>query len=597
MKKKSIKNKNLKKKHRFMFIFFLIFVIFIALAGRLFYIMVMMSPKYKSLAAEQQKSEIKISPKRGRILDRAGNELAISGSLYQIDLDLKTIRQGIEDKKINPEDLANKLTSALDMKKEDVVKILNTKLPNGLPASYAVLKRQVDKPVMQKVKNLNIFGVVIASDTKRYYTNDNFLTSVIGYINNEGNGISGVELAYNKELSGTPGTYAYERDLRNNPLPLDSQYKKPVDGNDVILTIDETIQQYAEKAAQKALTDNKAKAVNIIIMNPKNGEILAMANKSSDDILPSGAPNPQKLWKNASVQDAFEPGSIFKVITAACAIESNIGLNDTYVCNHTEYVDKQPINCWYEPGHGKESFVDIIRNSCNVGFLELGIKLGKDRLVNFTRKMGFGQKTGIDLPAESAGILSNANKLTNVDLATLAFGQGLSVTQIQYMAAFNAIANGGTLIKPHVMKNIAHLDEKDKLILTKNFEDYAKKAVYAPNLCSDLKQDLLKVVTDGVGANAFVKGLDIAGKTGTAQIIDSATGKYSHEKYMSSFAGMAPVGNPKITLLVTINQPGGENYYAGEISAPVAKELFTKIFDYLTFTDENKVLNDPLVSK
>lgn len=595
-----MKGNNKKKskiKFRFMFIFFLISALFLGLAGRLFYLMVVISPKFKALAVEQQKSEITINAKRGRILDRNGSELALSGTLYQIDLDLKTLRQTISDNGTTFEELAGKLAPILNMKVEDINKIFNTKLPSGLPASYAVLKRQVDKPQMEKIKALKILGIVIASDTKRFYTSENYLSSVLGYVNGEGKGISGVELMYNKELSGTAGTYAYERDMKDNPLPEDSQYNKPIDGKDVVLTIDEVIQQYVEDAAQKALNDNKAKAVNILVMNPKNGEILAMANKSADD--PGSASNStsssqaiQKLWRNASVQDTFEPGSIFKVITAGCAIESNIGLNDTYIDNGVISVDKTPLHCWYLPGHGKESFVDIIKNSCNVGFVQLGAKLGKDRILNFATKMGFGQKTGIDLPGESAGILRKANQINNVDLATLSFGQGLATTQVQYMAAFNAIANDGTWIKPHVMKNIAHLDDKENLVIDRSFSDFNKKNILSQDLTANLKQDLLKVVTEGVGANAFVQGLDIAGKTGTAQVADPSTGKYIPGKYMSSFAGMAPVGDPKITLLVSIDQPGGENYYAGQVSAPVAKGLFQEIFDYLTFKGEKNILDN-----
>lgn len=603
MRNKNIKKKNtkikkkLKIKFRFIFILFLICSIFIGLVGRLFYLMIVMSPKFKALAVEQQRSEITINAKRGRILDRNGNELAISGSLYQIDLDLKTLRQTLSDENMTFDELSGKLAPILNMKETDITKIFNTTLPNGLPASYAVLKRQVEQSQMEKVKALKILGIVISSDTKRYYTNAGFLSSVLGYINSDGKGISGVELMYNKDLSGTPGTYAYERDMKNNALPENSQYNKPIDGKDVVLTIDEVIQQYAETAAQKALDDNKAKAVNILVMNPKTGEILAMANKSADESGSTSAGTSssqpvQMLWRNASVQDTFEPGSIFKVITAACALESNIGINDTYVDNGSISVNKVPIHCWYLPGHGTETFVDIIKNSCNVGFVQLGQKLGKDKLVDFAHKMGFGQKTGIDLPGEPAGILRNANKINNVDLASMSFGQGFAVTQVQYMAAFNAIANGGTWIKPHVMKNIAHLDSNENLVVDSSFSDFNKKNIYGTDLSANLRQDLLKVVTEGVGANAFVQGLDIAGKTGTAQVADPATGRYAPGKYMSSFAGMAPVNDPKITLLVSVNQPGGQNYYAGEISAPVAKELFQKIFDYLAFKGENNILGN-----
>lgn len=387
-----------------------------------------------------------------------------------------------------------------------------------MPASSAVLKREIEKSEVDKIKALNIRGIIVSPDTKRYYINGNFLSSVLGYVNSDGKGVSGVELSYNKELSGTSGNITYEKDVKNNPLPYENpEYTQPIDGKDVVLTIDETIQDYVEKAAQKALENNKAKAVNIIVMNPKNGEILAMASKPSLDLnnpsnISSNSKDIQKLWKNASVQDNFEPGSIFKVITAASALESDTGLNDTYIDNGSIKIGNTVIHCWNLDGHGKQSFVDIIKNSCNVGFVELGLKLGKDKLTAFSQKMGFGEKTGIDLPGESSGILRNPNKTNDVDLATLAFGQGVAVTQVQYMAAFNAIANGGTWIRPHVMKDIVHFDDNNKMFIDKKYSDYGKRNVFDANLSSTLRQDLVKVVTEGVGQNAFVQGLDIAGK-------------------------------------------------------------------------------------
>lgn len=590
MKSKNKTDKKIKRiNFRFLFTLFIIFSLFVGLSSRLYYLMVVMSPKYKVMANQQQQNEIIINARRGEILDTNGNDLVLTDNLYQIDLDLRTLSITLSNHDMTFDQLATKLSPILNMNAKSINKIFNTLLPDGLPANYAVLKRQVEESQMQKVKALKLLGLIIASDTKRNYINNEFLSSVLGSVNSNNQGITGVELMYNKDLLGTPGTYSYQKDMKGNPLPYESQNVSPKDGKDVILTIDEVIQQYAETAAKKALDDNKAMAVNIVVMNPKNGEILAMANKSASDSAGntnSTSNNSKSLnsLKSASTQDAFEPGSIFKIITAACALESNIGVNDTYNDPGVINVGNIPIRCWYLAGHGTENFVDIIKNSCNVGFVELGQKLGKDRLITFAHKMGIGTKTGIDLPGESAGILRNANKVNAVDLATLSFGQGLATTQVQYMAAFNAIANGGTWIRPHVMKEIDYRDSNDKLSLYKVYDNYGKINIYDANLATILRQDLLKVVTEGVGANAFVEGLDIAGKTGTAQIADPATGRYAPGKYMSSFAGMAPYNGPKITLLVSINQPSNGSYYAGEISAPVAKELFIKIFNYMRLT-------------
>ena len=347
--------------------------------------MVTTSDKYKARAYEQQKSEIQINAKRGRILDRSNNELAISVNVYQIDLDLITLKLTLAKKGMTFDQLADILAPMVSMKKEDITKIFNTTLPSGLPASSAILKRQVEKSEVDKVKALNIRGIVLAPDTKRYYTNDNFLSIVLGHLNYEGKGISGVELTYDKELLGTPGKISYEKDVRNNQLPYeDQQYVKPIDGKDIVLTIDETIQDYIEKAGDKALVDNKAKAVNIMVMNPKNGEILAMTSKARKSEDKSKDVN--SLWKNPSVQDTFEPGSIFKVITAAAGLEYNIGVNDGYACGGSITIGGTVIHCWDLNGHGNESFTDIIKNSCNVGFSQLGGKIGKDKLISFSQK-------------------------------------------------------------------------------------------------------------------------------------------------------------------------------------------------------------------
>lgn len=586
------------KKYRYIVIILIIGGLFAGLIGRLFYVMVTVSPKLKVIASDQQKSELTIDAKRGRILDRNTNELAISEDIYRVDLDLITVRQTLKTSKITLAQLSNSLASILNMKPVDVTNKINSTLPNGLPSSSAMLKRQIEKPQIDKINALNVRGVVVSSDTKRYYTNGDFLSSVLGFVNSDDKGAAGIEFSYNKQLSGTPGSKRYEKDKNDNLLPYeDPTYVKPIDGKDVILSIDEKIQELAESAAEKALKDNNAKAVNIIVMNPKNGEILAMANKPSFDLNnpPSGiinSDNGKTLWANASAQDNFEPGSIFKVITSACALESNIGLNDTYSDPGSINIDGTVIHCWDLNGHGIESFVDIIKNSCNVGFAELGKKLGKDRLVTFAKKMGFTQKTGIDLPGEASGMIRNPSQINNVDLASLAFGQGVAVTQIQYMAAFNAVANGGTWVRPHLMKDVAHFDDSNKIIVDQEYKDFGKKKVFDEKLAATLRQDLLKVVTEGVGRNAFVAGLDIAGKTGTAEMADPKTGRYAPDKYMSSFAGMAPASDPKITLLISIDEPTGSKYYAGEISAPVAKDLFTQIFNYIAYKGEENVLGN-----
>ena len=596
MASKKISTK-LKRKKRLALVYFIIAGIFISLTSRLFYVMAIDSKRLKQIAATQWKSDLTLSAKRGNILDRNGHELAASIDLYRVDLDLLALEQTFsnKNKKLTPNQLATQLASILNMKAEDVNKALNRTLEDGTRASWAPLKRSVEKAEADKVKALKVFGILVSSDSKRYYPNHNFLSHVVGSIDAEGNGTSGVEAYYNKQLTGNEGRIIYERDSKSNQLFFeDSRYTQPVDGKNILLTIDEVIQGYVEKAAEKALSDNKAKGVSIMIMNPKNGEILAMSSKPDFDLNNPrlGAKDADELynmWKNRSVEYVFEPGSIFKVMTEAAAMEYGTSKeNDQFFCNGSLKVANRIINCAELKGHGKENFVEILMNSCNVGFMEVGKKLGKENLYTFIRKMGFGQKTGVDLPGEQTGIVKQPKDMSEVDLATESFGQSISVTQVQYMAAFNAIANGGTWIKPHIMKNIGHYDENGTLIKDEAFNDLQKKQVLDKNLTDTLRGYLEKVVSKGVGSNAYIEEYHIGGKTGTAQKAEN--GVYKEKKYMSSFAALAPYEDPKITMLITIDEPDPSNYYAGQTAAPVAKELFNEIFNYIAINP--KVLSE-----
>lgn len=580
------------KRKRLFITYSMLALILLALIGRLLYLMTFDSKKLKDIASAQWTSYLKIDAKRGNILDRNSHELAISADVYRVDLDLTSLRQTLSENKISIDTFASELSEILKLKSEDIKSAMNTTLKNGLPASWAPLKRQVEKADSDKLKALKIFGIIVSPDTKRFYPQHDFLSNVIGNINAQGNGNSGVEEFYNKELAGEAGAITFEKDSKSNQLFYgDSRYTVPIEGKSIQLTIDEVIQRYTEKAAEKALMDNKAKAVSIVVTNPKNGEILAMVNKPDYDLSnpQAGAKTSEELnmlWKNRSVENIFEPGSIFKVITAAAAMENRTSKeNDTFVCNGYLNVSDRIIKCWDPRGHGTENFIDILKNSCNVGFMEVGQKLGKDKLVTFAKKLGFGEKTGIDLPREEAGIVKNVKNMNDVDLATMSFGQGVSVTQVQYMAAFNSIANGGVWIKPHIMRNLVHYNENGAVVIDKKFDDFQKKQVLDTSLTNTLRGYMEKVVSEGVGSNAYIKDLPIGGKTGTAQKVNDK-GVYEDKKYMSSFAGLAPVTDPKITLIITIDEPDPSNYYAGQVAAPVAKDLFSEIFNYIAINPD-----------
>jgi len=575
-------------KKRMLITFGILFLLFFLLTIRLSYIMIGQSEHLTKIAKEQWTSDVKIDARRGRILDRTGHELAMSANVYRVDLDMNTLRQHLEEKKLTKEELAPKLADALKMDKSEVLSILNKTLPNGLPMASASLARRIEKSEADKVNALNIRGILVSSDTKRYYPYDNFLSHVVGFIRKDGVGLTGVELTYDKVLSGTPGRIISETDNKSKGQPyIISEFTKPVDGKDVVLTIDEMIQRFCEKAAVQAMNDNKAKAVSIIAMDPNNGEILAMVNKP--DFNPN---NPweegktdeelQKMWRNRSVNDTFEPGSIFKVITAYGAMEENlVKETDHFVCGGSTKVVNRIIKCWKRTGHGDQTFVDILKNSCNVGFMELGKRLGKENLNKYINEFGFGQKTGIDLPGEAKGIIRKTQSISDVDLATISFGQSNTVSAIQYLTAFNAVANGGKLITPHVMKEVVHFDNNNNKIVDKKYEDYNERSILKEDVAHTLRGYLEKVISEGGGKNANIPGYHIAGKTGTAQKVSSVTKSYESGKYIASFAGMAPAEKPMITLFVSIDEPDPSNYYAGQIAAPVAKQVFNDIFNYL----------------
>lgn len=567
-------------------------LLFAMLTIRLSYLMIVKGPKYKAMAKEQWTSSVKIDGKRGRILDTNYKELAVSGNVYRVDLDLNSIKSYIksynENNPQNPisnEVLAAKIGEALEMDSYEVLKKLESKLPSGADMQSAILARRVEKDKVDKLQLLDIYGVLISADTKRYYPNNYFLSHVLGVTNSDGRGLTGIEYVYNSILEGTAGVRLVEidRDSRNLPYTI-AEYTDPTDGKDLVLTIDEQVQYFAEQAAEQALKDNQAYAVTVMVMNPKNGEILAMVNKPDYD--PN---NPregagsyeelQKVWRNRAVSDTFEPGSIFKIVTAVAAIEEGlVNSNHTFNCGGSIVVGGRTIKCWRTTGHGSQSFSDIIKNSCNPGFVTLGQMLGKEKLQEYIKLFGFGKSTGIDLPGEASGIIKPLKAMTDTDLATIAFGQTNTVNTIQFMAAVNAVANNGVWVKPHILKEVIHTSAAGETIVDSVFSDYQERTLVSEESAKLLRTHLERVVTEGSAKNTYIDGYHIAGKTGTAQkVVD---GRYASGKYISSFVGMAPVNDPQITLVVTIDEPSSGQYYAGQVAAPVAKQLFNNIFNY-----------------
>ncbi|MCE5221447.1 MAG: stage V sporulation protein D [Clostridium sp.] len=621
MKKKNYKDRA-KMRQRMSNAAFALTFVFAILTIRLSYIMIVKRVDYAARAEEQWTSEVKIDAVRGKILDRNGKELAVSANVYRVDFDLNSIRSylsrdltklsskeidqmksiGISiagKKNLTNDDIAPLIATALDLDASKVKDKLETKLPSGANAGSAILVRRIEKDQADKVKALNISGILVSPDTKRYYPNNNFLAHVLGSTNVDGKGLTGVELKYNSYLSGVPGMKIAELDKNNRDLPYTiSQFTSPVNGKDVTLTIDENIQYFAEKAAKQAYEDTKAKAVSILVMDPKTGEVLAMVNKPDFD--PNspyegaesfdGANSTeklQKMWRNRLVNDTFEPGSIFKVVTAITGLEENVVNKDTqFIDNGSISVGGINPKCWKAGGHGLQNFPEIIQNSCNVAFVQLGQMIGKEKLCEYIDKFGFGKISGIDLPGEAKGIVKPVDKISEADLATISFGQTNTVNSVQYMSAFNAIANGGTLIQPHVMKEVTHDDGNKVNIVDETFKPKTT-TVASTEKTAELRTYLERVVTGGSGTGTFIEGYHIGGKTGTAQKV--VNGRYQEGAYISSFVGMAPVSDPKVTVMITIDEPSNGVYYAAQVAVPPAKTLFTDIFNYLDseFSNEN----------
>lgn len=607
MNKKGFKDRAVMRKRMVLALWF-ITAVFGLLIVRLSYIMIVKRDDYSSRAEEQWTSEVRIEARRGRILDRNGNELAVSANVYRVDFDLNSIRQYLKKNDKTTDDIAPLIAEATGIETATVKDKLETKLANGSDAGSATLVRRVEKDVADKVNELSIQGVIVSPDTKRYYPEGDFLSHVLGSTNSDGQGLTGVELQYNEYLSGVPGLRISELDRNSEALDYTiSNFTTPIDGKDVTLTIDKNLQAIAEKVAEKGLVDNKAKRVSILIMNPQNGEILAMVNEPDFDpnnpfegyedfVGETDAEKLQKMWRNSLVNDTFEPGSIFKVITMSTAIEKGLVTeSDQFTCGGSLQVGPHTIKCWKHGGHGTQILPEILQNSCNVGFMKLGEKIGSEKLVEYIKKFGFGQVSGVDLPGEARGIVKSAENMNDADLATISFGQTNTVNAVQYMTAFNAIVNGGTLIQPHVMKYISHTDSNGNVVIDEEFEPKTVENVISESTAATLRDYLERTVNQGGSNKAYIAGYHIGAKTGTAQKVNPLTGGYESGKYISSMAGFATTDNPQITVFITIDEPSNGAYYAGVVTAPLGKVLLEDIFNYMNeefSEDENVILKD-----
>ena len=592
------KNKKIKLNEGRVLAFLLaIAILFLALSGRLLYISIFRSKDYKAMAEEQWTNEIQIDARRGRILDRNNRELAVTANVFRVDLDLITLRKYIDKKDTDNIEIAKLLAEALEMDEEKVLSRIELTYPSGNPANSATLIRRIEKEKADKVKELDINGVIVSEDTKRYYPNGDFLSHTLGTTNADGEGLSGLELYYNEELMGIPGVRVSEVSGNSTSNPYsETSFTPPVDGKDMTLTIDENIQYFVEKVAEDALKKHNADSVSIAVMNPNNGEILGMVNK------PGFNPNNpyegseafkgkdesaklQNMWRNTIVSDAFEPGSIFKIITSIAAIEENIaGKDEVYYCDGSLNVAGKNIKCWKPGGHGVQNFNQTLENSCNVAFMEMGAKLGAEKLNEYIKLFGFGTQSGIDLPGEATGIVKNVEDISAVELATISFGQTNTMNGIQFMTALNAVANGGDLIQPHIMKELSHKDDNGTKIIDEVFVPKIQENIVDEKSTMRVKEALESTVSNGSSKDAGIEWINLAGKTGTAEKVDPETGTYG-AGYIASFAGFAPYDNPQVSLIVIIDNPKNGEHFGGIVAAPFAGELFNNIFNYISLNE------------
>ena len=594
-KKKYKKNKKpIGYKSRLYIVSVIVFCLLGFLVLRLAWVMIVSGRSLEAKANSEWQKEVSVTAKRGDVLDRNGSVLVSSANVYRIDFDLDTVRNHIKENNLTMDDIAVEISDVTGVEVDDVLKALNRKNSDGSDASYAPLIRGVTKAVADSADALGIYGLIVSRDVKRYYPNGNFLASALGGINSEGAGLTGIELQYDEYLAGIAGMKIGAYDSRGNRLPFDTyKFTPAIDGSDIVTTVDENLQYIAEKIAQKGLEEHNAKGVHVLIMDPNNGEILAMVNKPDYD------PNDpfsgyesfdgetdndkvQNMWRNWLVSDTFEPGSTFKTITMIAALEEGlVSDNNIFTCNGSVKFGNTTVHCWKHEGHGTQTLAEVLKNSCNVGMMEIGEKLGIDNLNEYIYKLGFGKTTGIDLPGEASGIVKTSDTVSAIDLATISFGQTNTVTALQLMAAFNSIANGGDLIQPHIVKEISHEDESGNRVIDETIKPTIKKDLLSDENTALLRSYLERTVTKDGPDGSFIQGYNVGGKTGTAQKVDPTTGTYSSDKYISSMVALAPVENPQITVFIAVDEPSNGLYYGGEVAAPLMKELFEEVFKYL----------------
>lgn len=544
-----------------------VFIVFVIVILKVFYIQVFEYDKLNSLASSLWSRNLPIEADRGKIYDRNGVVLADNITTTSLVL----IPNQIKDKKDVTEKLAKILNVSYDQMKEHVYK--NTSIERVHPFG-----RRLDYKVAEKIEKLNLEGVYLVRESKRSYPYGTELSHTLGFVGIDNQGLSGIELQYDDYLTGSYGAIKYFSDAKGNKLDLAQVYESPQNGVNVTLTINQKIQASVERELNNVMTKYDPETALAIAMDPNTGEILAISSRPNFDAVNYQNYDIETLNRNLPIWATYEPGSTFKIITLSAAL--NEGLVDldkeTFYDAGSVKVANAKIKCWKAGGHGHQSFLQVVENSCNPGFVELGNRLGKEKLFDYIDKFGFGKKTGIDLNGEAAGILFDLDKVGPVELATTAFGQGVSVTPIQQITAVSAAINGGTLYKPYIVKSLN--DPETNSVIKENTPTKVRQVI-SKEASSEVRRALESVVTNGSGRNAYIEGYRVGGKTGTAQKVKN--GAYMVGNYILSFIGFLPADDPQVVVYVAINNPKRVVQYGGVVSAPVAKTILTDAIDAL----------------
>ena len=552
-----------------LFLFCFLCLLLLILMGRLIDLMIFQADHYSKLATDLHQRERSIKAARGLVYDRNGVKLASNSQVCTISV----IHSQIKD----PDSIVKLLAEKLNLGEEDI----RNKVEKV--SSREKIKSNVPKETGDEIRLAHLDGVKVDEDYKRYYPYDDLASKVLGFCGSDNQGIVGLEVTYDEVLSGQPGKILTLTDYKGIEIENAPEERvEPIDGKSLYLSIDVNLQQYAMQAAKKVMKQKEAKSVSIILMNPQNGEIYAMVDlpeynlndpftlNQKTDLKKQDALN--QMWRNSCINDTYEPGSTFKIITAAAGLsEGVVGLSDQFSCPGYRIIEDRKIRCHKVGGHGTETFKEGVMNSCNPVFMDVGARLGAQNTYKYWRKLGLFEKTGIDVPGEANSIMHPIKEIKAVELATMSFGQSFQITPLQLLRAASAVVNGGKLVTPHF--GIKSVDENTG---EETVFPWTEKSGAVFKETSDIMKDVLEaVVSEGTGKNAKIEGYRIGGKTATSQKLPR-----SAHKYISSFLGFAPADNPIIMGLVLINEPTGI-YYGGTIAAPVLKEIFENVLPYM----------------